>query len=177
MKKLIIIIAAIVITSTLTGCGGGGSSSSPSGPSYTADFTGSTPAAGEVALKKGSIDGDTVYVDVTADSVTNLFGADIKLTIDDTMVTLAGNCMAGDFLSGATAYCSQNGSQVVIGVSLASPASPVSGSGVIVTVPLKVVASGDSAVDFDVSKLYDDGAPLPWEVTVNSWIGGTMSGI
>ena len=176
MKKLIMTIAAIFLTSTLTACGGGGGNS-PAGPSYTADFTGSTPAAGEVALKKSSAAGDTVYIDVTAENIINLFGADMKLTIDDTMVTLAGNCTAGALLSGASAYCSQSGSQIVIGVSLASPASPVSGSGVIVTVPLRVTVSGDSAIDFDLSKLYDNGAPTPGEVTVNSWTGGTISGI
>lgn len=176
MKKLILTIAAVLLTSTLTACGGG-SSSSPVGASYTVDFTGSAPEAGGAALQKSSVSGDTIYVDIEVDGVSNLFGADIKLSIDDSMIALGGDCSAGALLSGATAYCSQSGNEITIGVSLVSPASPVSGSGIIVTVPLKVTAAGVSAVDFGLAALYDNGSPIPARVTVNSWTGGTISGI
>lgn len=178
MKKLILTIAAVLLTSTLTACGGGGGgSSSPVGPSYTGDFTGSAPEVGGAALQKSSASGDTIYVDIEVDGVSNFFGADIRISIDDSMVALGGDCSAGALLPGATAYCSQSGNEIIIGVSLVSPASPVSGSGVIVTVPLKVTAAGVSAVDFGVAALYDNGSPIPAQVTVNSWTGGMISGV
>ena len=177
MQKLIMTIVAVLLTSTLIACGGSGGGRSPVGPSYTGDFTGSALETGGVALQKSSTSGDTIYVDIEVDSVSNLFGADIKLSIDGSMVALGGDCLAGALLSGATAYCSQSGNEITIGVSLASPASPVSGSGIIVTVPLKVIAVGVSAVDFKLAALYDNGSPIPAQVTVNSWTGGTISGI
>lgn len=174
LKKMMIALAVL----TLSACGGGGGSNSPVGPSYAADFTadsaGSSPS---VSLAKKSDSGSIVYVDITVDGAVNLFGADVEMTIDSSKVALGGDCTAGSLLSGASVYCTQSGDEITIGISLQSPASPVSGSGVIATVPLRITAAGMSTVSFSVSKLYDNNAPTPAEVTVNSWTGGTIIGL
>lgn len=178
MKKMFAKMILGLAVVGLSACGGGGGGSSPVGPSYTANFTGDAAAGSPgVSLAKKSAGGSTVYVDIVAENVTNLFGADIKMIIDSSKVALGGSCTAGALIPSATVYCTQSGSEITIGVSLQSPATPVNGSGVIATVPLRVTASGISIVNFSVSStLYDDTAPTPDEVTINSWDGGTISG-
>ncbi len=162
----------------LAACGGSGTS----GPSYTADFTAAGGGGAQsVTLQKNSVSGATVYVNIVVTEVSNLYGADIKLSYDPAKVKWGGSYQAGTVLeaSGTVNYLVglDGGSEgtVVVGASLQGGATPVNpATGVLVTIPFTVIATGASAIDFAVADLYDSA---PSGVTVSSMSGGTMSGV
>ena len=158
-------------------CGG-----DPSGPSIVADFTAGTPASNSISLQKNRTSGDTVYLDIKATGVGNVFGASLKLEYDPSKVKWGGTYEEGDFFTGSPTYnVALDGStgegKLVIGVSLQSGDTMVSGDGVIITIPLRVIESGNTAIAFSRdSKLTDNVSPIPNEVSV-SFSEGTIQGL
>lgn len=182
MKNFIYAITTAILISILTACGGSSGGGGSVAPSYTVDYTAdATPSGGAVTLQRNNISGSIVYIDVVANGVTDLFGADIRILIDDTKVALGGACTAGSLLDGAIAYCTQSGGIIELGVSLQAPADAISGSGVIATLPVKVIAAGESVISFSSdSVLTDSVAPMPNTVlsySISEWLGGSISGM
>ena len=181
MKKIIYAITTAILISTFTACGGS-SGGGGVGPSYTADFSDGTAGAEPcVTLQKSSVSGSTVYVNIVVTGVSNLYGADIKLTYDAAKVKWGGSHEEGTVLeaNGTVTYLVglDSGAEgtLVIGVSLQGNATPVaSATGVLVTIPFTVIATGTSPIDFTVTDLYDN---IPVAMTVSSTAGGTISGI
>ena len=179
MKRLTKTIFTIFLMTLLSACGGGGGGGGV-GPSYTADFMAAVGGASpRVYLQENRVDGSTIYLDVVVEGVSNLHGAAIKIDYNATMVQWGGSHTAGSLLTGGMDYSNLDGGlegSVVIGV---TGTGEVAGNGVIVTVPFKVIATGDSAITIDAARsdLTDSSSPDPNILTVNSWDGGTISGI
>lgn len=159
-------------------CGG-----DTSGPSLVADFTAVSPASNSVSLQKNRTSGDTVYLDVKATDVGNVFGASVKLEYDASNVKWGGTYETGAFFTGSPTYnVALDGitgeGKLVIGVAMQSGSPMVSGSGVIVTIPFRVIATGNTPIAFSVdSKLTDNASPIPNVVSATSWDGGTLIGL
>lgn len=192
MKRIYILLLLTVVLSSCGWCPStntpfkscGGGSNSPTGASLVADFLASSPASNSVSLQKNRISGDTVYLDVKATGVNGVFGASIKFNYDATKVKWGGTHETGNFLEGGgsspTYQVALDGStgegKLVVGVALSS-GTPVSGNGTIVTIPFKVIASGNTNITFSGdSKLTDNASPVPSVVSVTSWDGGTVKG-
>lgn len=186
MKRSIKTIFALFLMILLSACGGGGGGGTPVGPSYTGDFAAGneTPGAGTVTLQKGSTSGSIVYIDVVITSVNNVGGAAIKLDYDSSKVHWAGSCEEGDFFSSAgvklktIALDAGLEGSLVIGI---TGNEDVTGSGTLLRIPFRVIATGESAITFSSdSALTDSMAPQYEPVlsySTSEWIGGTISGI
>jgi LysM repeat protein len=103
--------------------------------------------------------GQTVSVNIKVDTVTNLYGVDIRLTFDaakleaqDAIDTMAGVQIAqGDFLNPAQGFMAQNIADNTTGevryvFALMAPASAVSGTGVLARITFRAKAQGTAAI-------------------------------
>ena len=186
MKRLTKTIFAIFLTTLLSACGGGGGGGGGGvGPSYTVDYTAdNAPFTGTVTLQKSSTSGSVVYIDVIASSIDGLYGADIKIDYDHASVTWEGSQQVGEeFEGGLNDIGLYGGSEgrLVLGVARSTGSGGLTsdaGDVVITTIPFRVIAIGESAISFSIdSRLTDSESPSPGTLTVNSWDGGTFSGI
>ena len=129
--------------------------------------------------------GDTVTVDIKIESVTDLYGVDVRLSFDPALLEVQ------DAEPGTTGVQIQKGAfpapECVIkneadnsagtiwyAVSQMNPTEPVSGAGVVASITFKGLAEGTSSVDFTYHKLVErDGEPITpttvysGEITVN----------
>jgi len=168
----------LLLSVFFSACGGSGStdvSTSASPASFVAE---KSAVPGSVTLQDGGGTGDTIYIDVVLTDVNNVFSTSIYLDYDPLVVNWSGSSSSGDFLekSGSSPVYSlslQNGIEgtLVIGISLLNPATPVSGSGTMVTIPFKVLARGSSPVTFSNLQVFN---ALPSEIGVSSG-GGTIT--
>jgi len=135
-------------------------------------------AAGTIVLvdpPSQSVDvGDTVSVDVKVDSVTNLYGVDVRLAFDaaklevqDANGSMAGiQVQPGSFLSPAQGFMAENSADNTAGevryvFTLTAPAPAASGSGVLARITFKAKASGTAAITLsDVTLLDDQVQPI-----------------
>ncbi len=181
MNKMIKIITTLIFVTILAACGGSGSGST--GPSYTADFTAAGGGGAQsVTLQKGSVSGATVYVNIVVTEVNNLYGADIRLSYDAAKVKWGGSYEAGTVLEAKEVTVNylvrlSGGSEgtVLVGASRQGEVDSVpTATGVLVTIPFTVIATGLSDIDFAVTDLYDNA---PSSVTVLSTSGGVIDGV
>lgn len=149
---------------------------------YSGNFSADTPvsgAGGTVTLQENMTTGDIVYVDVYVDGVTDMLGASLKLSYDPVIAAWGGSYETGHLLErgGAPNYLVSEGNagELIIGVSLTASDTPVvAGSEVLITVPLRIVGAGETAVNFFSSMLTDSGSS---EITGVSYNGGSLAGI
>jgi LysM repeat protein len=118
----------------------------------------------------------TVSVEVKVDTVTNLYGVDIRLTFDATKLEAQdadGNAAngvqiaPGSFLNAAQGFLAQNSAdnttgQVQYVFALMAPATAVSGSGVLARITFRAKATGNAMVTLNSVTLSNDQAqPIP----------------
>ncbi len=114
--------------------------------------------------------GDTTTVDVQIDNVSDLFGVDLHISFDPSIVKVVDSnpLVPGDqvepgaFLdiSGGKGFVVDNSADNTAGTityaaTLLSPASPVSGSGPLVRITFEGIAEGNSAITLDSVLLSD----------------------
>ena len=114
----------------------------------------------------------TVSVDIKVDTVTNLYGVDVRLTFDAARLEAqdadgnAGNGIQvapGSFLNPAQGFLAQNTvnnttGQVQYVFALMAPAAAVSGSGVLARITFKAKAAGNAAITLNSVTLSSDQA-------------------
>lgn len=114
----------------------------------------------------------TVSVDIKVDTVTNLYGVDVRLTFDTTKLEAQdgdGNSAngisvaPGAFLNAAQGFLAQNEisnttGQVKYVFALMAPAPAVSGSGVVARITFKAKAAGAAAITLNSVTLSNDQA-------------------
>jgi len=124
-----------------------------------------SPASAEATIvlvdpPSQSVDvGQTVSVNIKVDTVTDLYGVDIRLTFDaakleaqDAIDTMAGiQISQGDFLDPAQGFMAQNIADNTTGevryvFALMAPASAVSGTGVLARITFRAKAEGTAAI-------------------------------
>jgi hypothetical protein len=140
---------------------------------------------------------DTVTVDIQIKDVTDLYGVDVRLSFDPTLLEVQdadGNPTNGVQIQGgsfpAPDFVVKNEADNSAGtiwyaVSQMSPTEPVSGSGIAASVTLKGLAGGTSSVAFTYQKIVErDGEQIPattqdGQITVTSqeWPSGLFGDI
>jgi LysM repeat protein len=127
-----------------------------------------SPASAEATIvlvdpPSQSVDvGQSVSVNIKVDTVTDLYGVDIRLTFDaakleaqDAIDTMAGvQISQGDFLDPAQGFMAQNIADNATGevryvFALMAPASAVSGTGVLARITFRAKAEGTAAISLD----------------------------
>ncbi len=141
--------------------------------SLVALFPVAAVAAGTIVLvdpPSQSVDvGQTVSVNVKVDSVTNLYGVDVRLSFDKAKLEVqdANGSMAGiqvepgSFLNPALGFMAENSADNTAGevryvFTLTAPAPAASGSGVLARITFKAKASGTAAITLSEVILLDD---------------------
>ena len=117
--------------------------------------------------------GGVTTVDIRIENVTDLFGADVRLSFDPTKLAVqdANSAIAGVQIevgtfpdpSGGQGFVALNSAdnstgQIAYAVILLSPASPVSGSGVLARVTFQAIGEGTSSIAFTSATLSDPQA-------------------
>jgi len=115
--------------------------------------------------------GQTVTVDIKVDTVTNLYGVDIRLTFDatkleaqDAIGTMTGvQIEQGSFLDPAQGFMAENSADNTTGevryvFALMAPAPAASGTGVLARITFLAKASGTAVVSLDSVTLSDNQA-------------------
>ena len=194
MKKInyLYIVKKIVTFSFiffLASCGGGGGGGgSPTGPATpVAGFLpdGSKLINGSVTLQENSSNGDIVNIDIYINGNDGVSAAIIKLVYDPSLLNWDGTYQTGDFLeNGGTpeyiAHLQGGEGTLSIAVSLVRGNTGVSSvEGVLITIPFKVLASGNATVEFTSdSSLLDSSKNKITDAASNPgfWSGGTVSG-
>ncbi len=120
--------------------------------------------------------GQTVTVEIKADTVTNLYGVDIRLSFDAAKLeaqdadgnSANGVQMApGNLMDPAQGFLAQNSVNNTTGqaqyvFALMSPASPVSGTGVLASITFRAKAAGNAVISLDSVTLSNEQAqPIP----------------
>jgi LysM repeat protein len=113
--------------------------------------------------------GQTVSVDVKVDSVTNLYGLDVRLAFDAAKLEVqdANGSMAGiqvepgSFLNPAQGFMAENSADNTAGevryvFTLTAPAPAASGSGVLARITFRAKASGTAAITLSEVTLLDN---------------------
>nr|MBC7245853.1 LysM peptidoglycan-binding domain-containing protein [Chloroflexota bacterium] len=128
---------------------------------------------------------DTFTLNIKVDTVTNLYAVDIRITFDATKLevqdanpSLGGvQIEPGTFLNPAQGFMIQNVAdnstgKIQYAFTLLSPASAVSGTGVLARITFRAKATGTAQITFDSVTLSNDQAqpivatPMPGSVTV-----------
>jgi hypothetical protein len=137
------------------------------------DESGSTVIVLDPAVTTLSDIGETVDVDVRVEGVSDLFGAEAHLTFDPALLEVVDSDAAldgvqiqvGTFLNPyflAQNLVDQAAGEIDFAVSQGPDDRPVSGDGILATIPFKGEALGTSAVDFkNVVLADDDGDVIP----------------
>lgn len=175
----------LIVPLSLISCGGSGGSS-PAGPvisKLNAQFTPSAPSppSNSVTLQKESLSKSIVYIKILATQVTGVYDATFSLDYDSTKVKWTGQQFSGGFFETSAvplyAVALDGGvgeGRLVVGVTLTGGATPVSGDGVIITIPFQVIKAGTSSIDFDVNAaLYDNTLTA---IAGPTWSGGDITG-
>jgi LysM repeat protein len=116
--------------------------------------------------------GQTATVEIKVDTVTNLYGVDIRLTFDTAKLEAQdadGNSAngvqiePGDFLNPAEGFLAQNVAdnatgQVQYVFALMAPATPKSGTGVLARISFRAKAQGNAVISLDSVTLSDEQA-------------------
>jgi LysM repeat protein len=122
--------------------------------------------------------GETIAVDIRISNVSNLFGVDVRLSYDATVLEVVdANSLVpgvqiapGNFpdISGGQGFVAENSvtdGAIGYAMTLLSPAPPVSGSGTLATITFRGKGAGTSAVSFTSVLLSDPSAnqiPATW---------------
>lgn len=141
----------------------------------------SSPAPGTVVARPvAGSSCDFVAVELIVSDVTDLFGADLIVNFDPTVVTLSGSgtSPAGSILGTGLIFdlASAGSGQVAIGVSRTSPPGvTVTGPQLLVTLAFTRVAdqASSSTLNFTNPSLLDS-SPQPMEIPGITWSGGTF---
>ncbi len=120
--------------------------------------------------------GQTVIVEIKVDTVTNLYGVDIRLSFDPAKLQAQdadGNAAngvqlePGNFLNLGAGFLAKNSvdnttGQVQYVFALMAPASPVSGTGVMARITFQAQAEGNAVISLDSVTLSNEQAqPIP----------------
>jgi len=137
------------------------------------------PPSQSVALNQ------TATVELKVDTVTNLYGVDIRLTFDAAKLEAQDadgnpangvNIASGDFLNPAQGFLAQNTvdnttGQVQYVFALMAPAPAVSGTGVVARITFRAKAAGNALITFTAVTLSNDQA----QPIAATWMNGSIT--
>lgn len=174
--RLVPFVALLLVLAACGGGGGGGSG--PTAPPPPAKGFVFTPGAGTtgVTLAQGAATTTTtLFVEVRATSVTDLYGLAFNLQYPSSVLHYVG-ATAGSFLTGANLQAMEGtgatAGTVIVGLSKLGTSAGASGSGVLLTLEFQATATGTGAFSFSRNTAIDSRAQTLTEL---SWSAGSVS--
>jgi hypothetical protein len=174
--RLLPFVALLLV---LAACGGGGGGSSgPTAPPPPAKGFVFTPGAGTtgITLTQGAATTTTtLFLEVRANSVTDLYGVAFSLQYPNTALRYV-SATAGSFLSGANLQAVEGkggtAGTVIVGLSKLGMSAGANGSGVLLTLEFQATATGSGAFSFSRNTAINSSAQTLTEL---SWSAGTVT--
>lgn len=159
------------------GCGGGGGGGGPTAPPPTTgslSFTAAGSSAGPaVLLQRQGSDAQTLTLQLAAQDVSSLYGLFFDLSYPSSVLSFEG-ATEGDFLNaGGTPTSFQvagSAGRLVIGVTRLGASGGRGGSGVILTLRFRAIASGNGAIRFS----RNEAQAANGDALGLDWIGGNV---
>ncbi len=175
---LLLLVLVPVLAGTACG-GGGGGGGSPTEPTPTPTptptpgivFIPSASGGSGVLLAAGSAStASTLILEVRAASVSDLYGVAFDLTYPANALQFA-RATQGPLLAGGTIQVSSSPGRLVVGLTNLGPVPGTSGSGVLLTLELTAVGSGEGAFAFSKNQAVDSQGQAIAGLT---WSAGTV---
>jgi len=174
MAARLALLAVVLLLPPACGGGGGGGPTEPppstSGLTFTAAGSSTGPAA---VLQRQGTGSQTLTLELAVEDVSSLYGLFFDLTYPSSVLSYEG-ATEGDFLSGGgnptTFQVAEDAGRLVVGVTRLGPSGGRGGSGVVLTLRFRVIASGNGAIRFSRNEAQAaNGDALALE-----WIGGNV---
>jgi hypothetical protein len=173
--KALRLLALFFLPVLLLACGGGGGGgpTEPPPPQRGIVVTpASTPAVGISIASGAATNQSTLILEIRANSVTDLYGVAFDLRYPSTILQLV-QANSGTLLGNATLQASpgQSPGTVIVGLSKLGAVSGTSGSGVLMTLEFRAIATGQGAFTFEQnSAINSSGQPI----SNFGWAAGTV---
>jgi hypothetical protein len=156
------------------GGGGGGGGTDPPPPMSGLTFTAAGSATGPAMLLRRTGTGNQVLeLEVAVQNASGLYGLFFDLTYPSSVLSFEGASEGGFLSSGGnpTAFqVSESQGRLVVGLTRLGQAGGRGGSGVLMTLRFRAVASGSGALAFSRNEAQQPNA----ELLDLEWIGGTV---
>ena len=169
------VIAVLVASTALAGCGGGNTPTTPSSPNVTFVADAANPGTDAIALSMTSSTATTFTLALRASEVADLFGYGVDITFDPGVVMFetasAGTFLDGEGITVTTQVTEGPSGTLVIGQSRLGAVAGMSGSGTLLSLDLRAVAAGTSAVASSNADAFDSTGA----VMTTQFFGGTAT--
>ncbi len=169
-----VLAAALLLLPACGGGGGGGGGTAPPPPMTSLAFSPAGAASGpSLLLRRQGTGTQTLELEVAAQDVDGLYGLFFDLGYPAAVLSFEG-ATEGDFLSSGgnpTAFqVAEQEGRLVVGITRLGQASGRSGSGVVMTLRFRALASGSGALGFSRNQAQASGG----DVLDVGWIGGSV---
>lgn len=164
----------LVLTAACGGGGGGGNpvEPTPPPPQQGITFTPQSAGANSISLVAGAAtNATTLFLEVRATSVTNLYGVAFDLRYPSSVLQFVG-ADPGDFLGNSTLHAAEpTAGTLVVGMSRLGAVPGASGSGLLMTLEFRATAAGQGSFTFAENSAVDaSGQPLSL-----TWAAGAVT--
>lgn len=172
-------LRSALVLLVLTACGGGGGGGGPTEPTPPPPpppgitFTPGNAGANSISLGAGSAtNATTLFLEVRANSVTDLYGVAFDLRYPNTVLQYV-RAVDGGFLGGGTIQVAESApGTLVVGASKLGSVGGSAGSGVLIILEFSSTAAGNGPFTFaDNTALNAAGSPL----SGLTWAAGTVT--
>jgi len=167
---------SLLLPLLLLACGGGGGGGGPTEPPPPQAGITVTPAAApangiSIATGTGTT-ASTLILEIRANSVTDLYGVAFDLRYPSTVLQLV-QASSGTFLGNATLQSAPGSGTgvLVVGLSKLGAASGTSGSGVLMTLEFRAIATGQGSFSFEQNSALNSSGQAPAGF---GWSAGTV---
>ena len=167
---------ALLLPLALLACGGGGGGGGPTAPPPPQPgivvTPGAAPSPGVSIASGASTTSSTLVLEIRASSVTDLYGVAFDLRYPSNILQLV-QANSGTFLGNATLQSVPGSGTglVVVGLSKLGAVSGASGSGVLMTLEFRAIATGEGSFSFEKnSAISSSGQPIAGF----GWSAGTV---
>jgi general secretion pathway protein D len=176
------VLAALAALVLLAACGGGGGGgpTQPPPPSSSLTFTPGGTAGGNVILlaRTGPTGGSELHLAVEAREVNDLYGAAFDLGFPAAVLDFEG-ATVGELLSRdgfqVSLQVAEETGNLIVGVSRLGAVPGVSGTGTLVTLRFRAIASGSGSLTFSRTQAVDaDGRPVGGLAFVGGSVQSTL---
>lgn len=175
-----VVVLAVLALAACGGGGGGGGPTDPPPPTPPLVFTPGGTAGGNVVLlaRTGPTGGSELHLAVEAREVDGLYGAAFDLGYPAAVLDFEG-VTQGDFLSRdgvqVSLQVAEETGNLIVGVTRLGTAAGVSGTGTLLTLRFRAVASGSGSLTFSRTQAVDaEGEPIGGVAFVGGSVQSTL---
>jgi hypothetical protein len=170
------LLLAVLFPVVLLACGGGGGGGGPTEPpAPQAGITvtpAATPASGISIATGAATTRTTLILEIRANAVTDLYGVAFDLRYPSNVLQLV-QASSGTFLGNATLQSAPGAGNglLIVGLSKLGAAAGTSGSGVLMTLEFRAIATGQGSFSFEQNSAVNSSGQAPAGF---GWAAGTV---